>query len=47
MNDENFMYIRFARREEQDARLEFGGVYARYAADTPAFFPRLAAKVHA
>ncbi len=34
------MYIRLARREEHDALAEFGDVYARYAATTPAFFPR-------
>lgn len=34
------MYIRLARREERDALAEFGDVYARYAATTPAFFPR-------
>lgn len=36
-----FMYARLAQREEQDARMEFGETYARYAAVTPAFFPRL------
>ena len=36
-----FMYVRLARREEQDARAEFGDAYARYAATTPAFLPRL------
>lgn len=35
------MYIRLARREEPDALSEFGEAYARYAANTPAFFPRL------
>ena len=34
------MYIRLARREERDALVEFGDAYARYAAATPAFFPR-------
>lgn len=42
-----FMYVRLARREEQDARAEFGDAYARYEADTPAFFPRLGVEVHA
>ena len=36
------MYVRLARREERDALAEFGDAYARYAANTPAFFPRLA-----
>lgn len=35
------MYVRLARREEQEALAEFGEAYARYAATTPAFFPRL------
>ncbi|GIK37127.1 MAG: isoprenylcysteine carboxyl methyltransferase [Chloroflexota bacterium] len=35
------MYVRLARREEQEALAEFGEAYARYAAHTPAFFPRL------
>jgi protein-S-isoprenylcysteine O-methyltransferase Ste14 len=35
------MYVRLARREEQEALAEFGAAYARYAAVTPAFFPRL------
>jgi protein-S-isoprenylcysteine O-methyltransferase Ste14 len=34
------MYVRLARREEQEVRAEFGEEYARYAATTPAFFPR-------
>lgn len=34
------MYVRLARREERDALAEFGDAYARYAATTPAFFPR-------
>ena len=34
------MYIRLAQREERDALAEFGDAYARYAAATPAFFPR-------
>ena len=35
------MYVRLARREERDALAEFGEAYARYAAQTPAFLPRL------
>jgi hypothetical protein len=35
------MYVRLARREEREVLAEFGEVYARYAAGTPAFFPRL------
>ena len=34
------MYVRLARREERDARAEFGAEYDRYAARTPAFIPR-------
>jgi protein-S-isoprenylcysteine O-methyltransferase Ste14 len=34
------MYLRLARREEQEALAEFGEAYAQYAAHTPAFFPR-------
>jgi protein-S-isoprenylcysteine O-methyltransferase Ste14 len=34
------MYVRLARREEAEARAQFGEVYASYAANTPAFFPR-------
>lgn len=37
------MYVRLARREEREALAEFGEAYARYAAVTPAFFPRLGA----
>ena len=36
-----FMYVRLARREEQEARGEFGEAYLRYAESTPAFFPRV------
>jgi protein-S-isoprenylcysteine O-methyltransferase Ste14 len=36
-----YMYLRLARREERDALAEFGEAYERYAARTPAFFPRL------
>jgi protein-S-isoprenylcysteine O-methyltransferase Ste14 len=35
------MYIRLGRREEREVRVEFGEEHARYAATTPAFFPRL------
>jgi protein-S-isoprenylcysteine O-methyltransferase Ste14 len=35
-----WMYVRLARREEREVRAEFGEAYARYAAATPAFFPR-------
>lgn len=35
------MYVRLARREERAAAAEFGDAYPRYAATTPAFFPRL------
>jgi methanethiol S-methyltransferase len=33
------MYIRLARREEQEVAAEFGDQYRRYAARTPAFLP--------
>jgi methanethiol S-methyltransferase len=36
-----WMYVRLARREEREGRAEFGETYARYAATTPAFIPRL------
>ena len=42
-----FMYVRLARREEQDARAEFGEAYTRDEANTPAFFPDFGVKVHA
>jgi methanethiol S-methyltransferase len=35
-----YMYVQLARREERDARTEFGDAYTRYEANTPAFFPR-------
>lgn len=35
-----WMYVRLARIEEHEVRAEFGEMYDRYAADTPAFFPR-------
>ena len=34
------MYIRLARAEELEVSAEFGDAYTRYAAGTPAFFPR-------
>lgn len=37
------MYVRLARREECEVAAEFGEEYARYAARTPAFLPRLGA----
>ncbi|HUX64493.1 isoprenylcysteine carboxylmethyltransferase family protein [Sulfuricella sp.] len=37
------MYIRLARAEEREVSAEFGDAYARYAAGTPAFFPRFGA----
>ncbi len=36
-----YMYVRLARREEQDALAEFGNEYRSYMARTPAFIPRL------
>jgi len=35
------MYVRLARREEAEVRRQHGDDYARYAARTPAFLPRL------
>ena len=35
------MYVRLAKREELEAELAFGEAYTHYAANTPAFFPRL------
>ena len=35
------MYARLARREERESLAEFGEEYARYAAVTPAFIPRV------
>ena len=37
-----YMYVRLARREEREAMADYGEAYERYAAGTPAFFPRLA-----
>lgn len=39
------MYVRLARREEREVLAEFGETYARYRANTPAFFPRLSGGV--
>ena len=39
-----FMYVRLARYEEREARVEFGEAYTRYETNTPAFFPRFGSK---
>jgi protein-S-isoprenylcysteine O-methyltransferase Ste14 len=39
------MYGRLARREEREVLTGFGETYARYAANTPAFVPRLGRQV--
>jgi len=39
------MYVRLAHREEREVLAEFDETYARYAANTPAFFPRLGRQV--
>ncbi len=36
-----FMYIKLAKREERDAIAEFGNAYETYAAEVPAFIPKL------
>ncbi len=36
-----WIYVRLARREEKEALAEFGEQYARYAENTPRFFPDL------
>lgn len=36
-----YMYVRLARAEEREVLAEFGEQYARYAAKTPAFLPRI------
>ena len=36
-----FMYVRLARREEEEALREFGEQYRHYASSVPAFVPRL------
>jgi methanethiol S-methyltransferase len=38
-----FMYVRLARREEQESIAQFGDQYLRYMDRTPAFLPRLGA----
>ena len=38
-----WMYVRLASQEEREVRAEFGKDYDRYAATTPAWFPRLGA----
>src|SRR3546814_8365141 len=35
------MYIRLAKSEEREALAEFGDAYRRYAAEVPAFIPRI------
>jgi protein-S-isoprenylcysteine O-methyltransferase Ste14 len=35
------MYVRLSRREERESMAELGETYAKYAAQTPAFLPRL------
>ena len=35
------VYVRLARREEREVHAEFGVAWEEYAAQTPAFFPRL------
>lgn len=39
-----FMYVRLARREEQEVGAEFGEAYRSYAERTPAFVPRFRAE---
>jgi len=39
------MYVRLAHREEREVLTAFGETYARYAANTPAFVPRLGRQV--
>ncbi len=41
-----YMYVRLARREEREVAVEFGADYTRYAAQTPAFFPRIRDVLH-
>ncbi|MBI4005338.1 MAG: isoprenylcysteine carboxylmethyltransferase family protein [Gammaproteobacteria bacterium] len=40
-----YVYIRLARREEQEALVQFGEVYARYMRRTPAFIPLIRSEV--
>ena len=42
-----WMYVRLARTEEREVRAAFGDAYDRYAAQTPAWFPRLSAPAQA
>lgn len=42
-----WMYVRLARKEEQEALEQFGDTYVRYAAVTPAFLPRWRSKPRA
>ncbi len=39
-----FMYVRLARREDQEVHTEFGEEYRRYTERTPAFVPRFGAE---
>jgi protein-S-isoprenylcysteine O-methyltransferase Ste14 len=41
----NAAVFRLARREEREVLTEFGETYARYAANTPAFVPRMGRQV--
>lgn len=36
-----YMYVRLAKREEQESRATFGAEYERYARHVPAFLPRI------
>jgi len=36
-----YMYVRLAKREEQEAHATFGAEYERYARLVPAFLPRI------
>jgi protein-S-isoprenylcysteine O-methyltransferase Ste14 len=40
------MYTSLAKREEREVSAKFGETYARYAAVTPRFFPRLGSQAH-
>lgn len=42
-----FMYVRLARREEQEARAEFGPTYERYARWTPRWIPTFSSATRA
>jgi protein-S-isoprenylcysteine O-methyltransferase Ste14 len=35
------MYVKLARTEERDARVDFGDAYAKYASQVPGFIPKL------